>query len=353
MIAATLRRTMMVLPLFCWMMASGQTAAMQEAQLFDSGRNSLYTQSELWRGFDATAGSPGWDADVYRQYIRAGKFSPSPSVARARSLHDDGISTALGAYLRVARAQGREVVAIMGSAREDIRCTDSYRQSALLGYRLAKGGYLVATGGGPGEMEAANLGAYLSNQDEVALDEAITLMRRRADKSPDKNVCRYTSKLAYTEAAFDVIQRFPAGADTLGVPTWFYGHEPPNRFAIHIAKFFSNAIREDMLLSMATGGTVFTEGSAGMRQEIFQKAAQENFASFCYVSPMIFLGTKEFGDSGLYQMVYSYASPAFPSVGSYRDALKLTDSVSEVMAFLTATPTRRIPDAEGTCSNML
>ena len=33
---------------------------------------------------------------------------------------------------------------------------------------------------------------------------------------------------------------------SLGVPTWFYGHEPPNLFATRIAKFFTNALREDV-----------------------------------------------------------------------------------------------------------
>ena len=38
----------------------------------------------------------------------------------------------------------------------------------------------------------------------------------------------------------------PAGtARSLGIPTWFYGHEPPNVFCDGIGKYFSNAIRED------------------------------------------------------------------------------------------------------------
>jgi len=31
------------------------------------------------------------------------------------------------------------------------------------------------------------------------------------------------------------------------IPTWFYGHEPPDVFASAIAKYFSNALREDVV----------------------------------------------------------------------------------------------------------
>ena len=37
-----------------------------------------------------------------------------------------------------------------------------FAEAALLGRLLARSGQVVATGGGPGAMEAANLGAYLS-----------------------------------------------------------------------------------------------------------------------------------------------------------------------------------------------
>lgn len=57
---------------------------------------------------------------------------------------------------------------------------------------------------------------------------------------------------------------------TIGIPTWFYGHEPPNVFGQGIAKYFSNALREDGLLARCTAGTVVLAGAAGTVQEIFQ-----------------------------------------------------------------------------------
>ena len=61
----------------------------------------------------------------------------------------------------------------------------------------------------------------------------------------------------------------PAEVTSVGVPTWFYGQEPPNVFAGAIAKFFSNALREDGLLARCTHGVVYLPGAAGTVQEVF------------------------------------------------------------------------------------
>ena len=77
---------------------------------------------------------------------------------------------------------------------------------------------------------------------------------------------------------------------SLGIPTWLYGHEPTTPFATHVAKFFENSIREDSILTLAYGGIVYTPGSAGTMQEIFQDAVQNHYLSFGFSSPMIFMG---------------------------------------------------------------
>ncbi|MFC5042707.1 LOG family protein [Ornithinimicrobium kibberense] len=61
---------------------------------------------------------------------------------------------------------------------------------------------------------------------------------------------------------------------SLGIPTWFYGHEPPNAFAQLVAKFFSNALREDLLLAHSRAGLVVLPGAAGTVQEVFQAATR-------------------------------------------------------------------------------
>ena len=64
--------------------------------------------------------------------------------------------------------------------------------------------------------------------------------------------------------------------------------EPISLFASHIAKYFSNSIREDGLLAVATAGIVFAPGGAGTMQEIFQDGAQNAYRVFGR-SPMAFL----------------------------------------------------------------
>lgn len=113
------------------------------------------------------------------------------------------------------------------------RGTDAYAGAARLGRELAREGLTVATGGGPGAMEAANLGAYAAPFDAATLTDALRLLAKAPTFTP--------SVTDWARAAFEVRATWPGGGPSVGIPTWFYGHEPPNPFAAHIAKYFSNA----------------------------------------------------------------------------------------------------------------
>jgi hypothetical protein len=63
----------------------------------------------------------------------------------------------------------------------------------------------------------------------------------------------------------------------VGIPTWLYGHEPPNMFATHASKLFYNSLREDGLVTVAGAGLIFGRGNAGTVQEIFQDATQNYY----------------------------------------------------------------------------
>lgn len=73
----------------------------------------------------------------------------------------------------------------------------------------------------------------------------------------------------------------------MGIPTWFYGHEPSGAFATRVAKYFANATREDGLPARSTAGVVFLPGAAGTVQEIFDNATPNYYASRSGPTPMV------------------------------------------------------------------
>ena len=160
--------------------------------------------------------------------------------------------------------------------------TRIYRTVAELGRAMTREGWHVATGGGPGAMEAANLGAWLAPHPDAALDDALELLAAEVD---------YRAADEYLGAGQAVLDAFGSGGESLAVPTWFYGHEPTNQFATAVAKYFANSIREDGLLAIATRGVVFAPGAAGTTQEVFQDATQNHYDVFGVISPMVFLDT--------------------------------------------------------------
>jgi len=107
----------------------------------------------------------------------------------------------------------------------------------------------------------------------------------------------------WLKTAFEVLQKNPTSKYlSLGIPTWLYGHEPPTPFATHIAKYFANSVREEGLLAIAKGGVIYTPGSAGTMQEIFQDIAQNHYESYSFASPMVFLN----------KTYWSYDRPIYP-----------------------------------------
>jgi predicted Rossmann-fold nucleotide-binding protein len=177
----------------------------------------------------------------------------------------------------------------------------------------------MVSGGGPGAMEATHLGAWMAGRSEEETDHAISILK----EAPSFNDKRWLN------TALQVMLEFPQEQYvSLGVPTWLYGHEPATPFATHIAKYFDNSIREDSILSIAKGGVIYSPGSAGTMQEIFQEAVQNHYLSFGYASPMIFMGSS----------YWTKEMPVWPFMqhlidkGKYKNLLlTLTDSMDEII----------------------
>ena len=197
------------------------------------------------------------------------------------------------------------------------RDAEEYRAVALLGRALARANIVVVSGGGPGAMEAAHLGAWHAGRRDEDLDTAIAILGHAPLHTPVE---------PWLDTALEVRRRFDGvrAGISIGVPTWHYGHEPSNVFPTAIAKYFANSEREDGLLALATHGVVFAPGSAGTIQEIFQDAAQNHYRVTGFASPMIFLGTR----------YWQHTKPVYPllqqlAAGEAYPLLCITDSIDE------------------------
>ena len=235
----------------------------------DPHRSELYEPEEL---YDATPYERSLDARAYAW----SQCEPHPDDVLAQVLHDSGVDAALSAWV-----QGRRLVGVMGG-HAALRGDPTYDDAARLGRLLAARGLTVATGGGPGAMEAANLGARWGTQPPEALAEAVAALAKVPSFHPSVD--------DWVGAARDVAATCREPVPNLGVPTWHYGHEPPNVFATAVAKYFRNAQREAILLELCNAGIVFLPGAGGTVQEIFQDACENYYAEPHSVAPMVLVG---------------------------------------------------------------
>ncbi len=278
-----------------------------ERSISDSGfvlapPDRLYLASALYDSWDPDDGlSLGRSLD-YRTYLatlaQGQPTARSRGIGNGRALHDAAISFSLAARVMNARSVG-----ILGGHSEP-RGSATYDAVARVAYELSRQDFTILTGGGPGAMEAAHLGARYSPLGDAAFAQA--LARISTDPATVRFPLPHGSDLvrdgafdddalrmlhAWLKPAMQLAQESEAGAGvSVGIPTWLYGHEPSTPFATEHAKYFENSIREEGLLTLAIYGAIYAPGSAGTLQEIFEDANQ-NF----YVppneglSPMVFL----------------------------------------------------------------
>jgi len=302
-------------------------------------RAHLYTGGELYAGLSG----PGGYADTVdsRAYVwsRDARLTGDAYATLLRAIHDDSVTDALDEWV-----EGRRVVGVMGGHATE-RGTPGYAASARLGHDLAEAGLLVATGGGPGAMEAANLGAVAPSRE--SLETALVSLATVPSFRPDVG--------AWARVALGVLEAFgprvaprkgapqpepEAGSPrhqprSLGIPTWFYGHEPPNVFAEGIAKYFSNAVREDGLLARCNAGVVVLSGAAGTVQEVFQLATRLYYAPDGMVLPPVVLVGRRHWTEVLPAAALLEALGAGRAMGA---VVHVVDTIDEAVPLITVSP---------------
>jgi hypothetical protein len=309
-------------------------------------RARLYNRFELFQGFlERDPGSFVRTPDflTFRHYVATGRgLRASYFESMMQSLHDNSVARALLPLLRESRT-----VAVMGGHKLG-RDSAAYRDVARLARKLAASGYLLASGGGPGAMEATHLGAAFARQPEASLRRALARLARcptlpdssrlvSLDGAVDDRVAEDVH--AWFTPAWAVAKQLSDEATSVAIPTWHYGHEPTTPLASHIAKLFKNSIREDGLLAIAAYGVVFTEGRAGTIQEIFQDAAQNYYESYDWFSPMVLLGVDYWTRR---HPVVPVLQSLFPAE-DFRTKVLVTDHVEEAVAFIQAFEPRKPP----------
>ena len=284
--------------------------------------NKLYTKETLYNTYSSknpSSYNKTLDKITYDHYIKTGKEATNIKETLARRLHDHSITDALYDYLE--KYEETQIVAIMGGHGLS-RADKVYYKVASIAKKLTEEGFLLLSGGGPGAMEATHVGAWFAGKPIKTMKLAIQhLATAPKYDHPD-----------WLKTAFEVLEKYPTSQyESVGIPTWLYGHEPPTPFATHIAKYFANSVREEGLLAIAKGGVVYAPGSAGTIQEIFQDIAQNHYESYGFASPMVFLD----------KLYWSHDRPVYPLLellklrGDLKNLdLGLYDKVGEIVGHI-------------------
>jgi len=237
--------------------------------------------------------------------------------------------------------EGKRLVGVMGG-HAALRGSKVFYQTMVLSRTLAQLGFYIVTGGGPGLMEAANLGAYLADKSDLEFEDAYKMLQVGDDlcnTSNPEGQCQHEYENSAGADAVIAKYGMPLDQRSLGVATWVYGHEPFNRFCAWDAKLFSNAIREDILLAVLNNGVIIGDGAAGTRQEMWQDQTASSYADEKQVfsRPQIYLGTFWF-DNNMFQTMYQIGKAESQKNGKkygYEKKLYYNQSKEQIVRILT------------------
>ncbi|EPC8408772.1 hypothetical protein ACR3AM_003033 [Bacillus thuringiensis] len=143
---------------------------------FNPIQDELYNPFDLLKDFDphnplSLATTPDFQSYIY--FVQQGRTTISdPYAAMMEAMHDTSIGRGLNAFLKSEMQAGRHPFVIMGGHREP-RGSKIYREVARIAQLLSESGFIVASGGGPGCMEATHLGALYAGRPADSLTSTI------------------------------------------------------------------------------------------------------------------------------------------------------------------------------------
>ena len=307
-------------------------AVLGRGRLFSPARDSLYTVDELMVGYESDAPMQSLDARLAAHVKACGSPPADVEEAIAQVVHDQGVDHAMRAYVAASIEQGRHVVGVLGGASTP-RDAPAYRLAAATAKAVSEAGFLVATGGGLGIMEAGNLGAYFAGRPADKLHAAIDDLKRCPVYRGHEG--------EYFDTARLITAGQRPGAPSLAVATWRIENEPLSQFATHVAKLFQNSVREDGLLSIADAGVAYFAGGFGTLREIFQDLAQNSSAAPAHQMAMVFVDTAAYGEPG--SPLHLARARASRAAVPFDDLITLADSADAVVAAMVAARDRFRP----------
>ncbi len=325
---------------------------------FPLDRLSLYRIADLYKGYNPKkpeSWTRAFDHQIY-EWTLVDPTAPKPTTRPlepyeviAERLHDTAIGMAIDRFLKVStKGSGKPAVGFMGG-HDTNRDDPAFRQVAVIACTLRKSGFTIVSGGGPGLMEAVNFGAFMAPYNDAQFDAALATLAAHPQASDH---AQWVASACAVRAA--LLPRWNAreqsGSESLGIPTWYYGNEPPNLFASHTGKYFFNSVRKDGLDSIANGGVVFGPGKAGTVQEIFQDAPLNFYPKGANPTPMILLGSDFWNPAKTPAPAPDDRKPVYPLLLTlsrqakppFDRALLLTDDANAVVKFISDFHTRTL-----------